>query len=42
MQFMFWAAVFVGAVGILYTIYGLVRLTDYFYEVYGYDRDPYS
>ena len=42
MQFMFWAAVFVGAVGILYTAYGLVRLNDYFYEVYGYDRDPYS
>lgn len=42
MQFIFWAAVFIGAFGIIYTAYELVRLNDYFYEVYGYDRDPYS
>ncbi|ADU24313.1 hypothetical protein [Ruminococcus albus] len=42
MQFMSWAAVFAGAAGIIYTICVLVRLNDYFYEVYAYDRDPYS
>ena len=42
MEFLFWAAAFVGAAGILYTAYGLGRLTEYFSEVYGYDRDPYS
>ncbi|SFD33553.1 hypothetical protein [Ruminococcus albus] len=42
MQFIYWAALFVGLAGILYTVYGLVRLNDYFYEVYAYDRDPYS
>ena len=42
MQFIFWTAAFVGVVGIIYTAYELVRLNDYFYEVYGSDRDPYS
>ena len=42
MQFIFWAAVFIGAMGIIYTAYGLVRLNDYFYEVYGYDRNSHT
>lgn len=42
MQFLFWLAAALGVFGIIYTVSGLVRLNDYFYEVYEYDRDPYS
>ena len=42
MQFIFWTVALIGMAGIIYTAYGLVRLNDFFYEVYGYDRDPYS
>lgn len=42
MQFVFYAAVVLGLAGIIYTACGLVRLNEYFNEVYGYDRDPYS
>ena len=42
MQFIMWLVVFVGVAGIGYTAYGLVRLTDSFNEVYGYDRNSHT
>ena len=42
MSFILWLAVCVGVAGIGYTAYGLVRLTDYFNEVYGYDRNSHT
>ena len=42
MSFILWLAVCVGVAGIGYTSYGLVRLTDYFNEVYGYDRNSHT
>lgn len=42
MSFILWLAVFIGIMSIGYTAYGLVKLTDYFNEVYGYDRDSHT
>lgn len=41
-QLIMWAAALAGIVSIFYTAYGLGRLTDYFSEVYGNDRDPHT
>ena len=37
-----WAAALAGIVSIVYSAYWLGRLTDYFSEVYGNDRDPHT
>lgn len=41
-QLVLGAALFVGLASIVYAAYELGRLTDYFSEVYGNDRDPHT
>ena len=41
-QILFAVIAFTGFAGVAYTVYGLIKLNDYFYEVYEYDRDPHT